>query len=102
MQMNTRRYLSFVENDTIFCSLCWKVVLERSTKSELVFWFQSKDYVADALDEDMLYCNSDKELGDERDSDVIHWNVFKNPLIYNIKYTELTKNQKQRKWHTII
>lgn len=43
------------------------------------------------------YCNSDKELGEERDSDVIYWNVFKNPLIYNIKYTELTKNQKQRK-----
>lgn len=46
--------LSVDENDIIFHTVCWENALEESTKFELFFWFQSMNYVADALNEKML------------------------------------------------
>ena len=63
MQMNVRRHLSFGENGTTFLTICWEVSLGNSTKFELVFWLQSVNYVAEALDDEMLSRNNDEKLG---------------------------------------
>ena len=54
MQMNLQRRFSVSENSTNVCTMWWKVVLENSTKDELVFWLSSMKYVANAFDEEML------------------------------------------------
>ena len=48
-----------------FFTICREDALEKSTKSELVFWLQRKKYTADALDEEILSINNGRELDQE-------------------------------------
>ena len=87
MQMNVQRQLYFVESNTIFCTMLRKV-----GKLWLVFWRQSNNCVAAALDVQMLSCNINRELEPELDSNLKLRNASKNLSIYNIKYMEQTEN----------
>ena len=62
--------------------------LEKSAKSKLVFWGHSKNYIANALNKEMLSRNNSKEFDWELDSSLILKNTSQNPSIYNITYME--------------
>ena len=61
---------------------CFRLTsLENLTNFEIFFWLQSKNYVADALD-------NDRELDQEFDSNLQLRNVSQNITDYNIKYMD--------------
>ena len=86
------KHLSFSEKGIILHTICWKDALEKTAKLELVFSMQSMNCVADDWGEKMLYCNNEREIDQELDSNLILRNVSQNSPTYNIKYMEQTKN----------
>ena len=59
---NVRKHLSFVENSIIFRTIYREHALEKSAKSKLASCSQRKNYIIDALEEEMLSRNNDREL----------------------------------------
>ena len=57
-------------------------------KLELVFWLQSENDFANALDEESLFCSNYQELDKELDWNLKFRNPFQNPSIYSTKYME--------------
>lgn len=97
------RYSSYII--FIYADECNKILVKK-TRSYLlyakhclrkVYWFSdsiSINYVADALDGEMLFHNNDEKLGQKLDSNLKLRNESQNSPIYNIKYIRVNRKLK--------